>query len=84
MGRRGEALALLREVQRHAGAPDSWPVVASLYAALGDCAGTLAALDTAVERRSFAFGPTLGDPLWDLVRSDPPFARILTKAGLRN
>ena len=58
--------------------------MASLYAALGDCAGTLAALDTAVERRSFAFGPTLGDPLWDLVRSDPRFARILTKAGLRN
>src|SRR5437660_257804 len=84
MGRRGEALDLLRELQRHAGAPDSWSVVASLYAALGDRERTLAALDTAVERRAFDFGPTLGDPQWDLVRSDPRFARILTKAGLRN
>ncbi len=83
LGRQAEAIEVLREVQSRSSAPDYWPAVASLYAALGDRERALAALDTAVQRRDL-LPHSLGlySPVWDLVRTDSRFARILKKAGL--
>ncbi|MBI4421005.1 MAG: tetratricopeptide repeat protein, partial [Gemmatimonadetes bacterium] len=80
-GRRGEAVAILRRLEETTGLR-RWFNLALVYTALGETDQALRALDQAVESRDFAMGPLLRDPAWDPLRSDPRFARLLTKAGL--
>ncbi len=81
-GRRAEALAVLREFEKHSRSLP-WVARAQTYAALGDREQTLEALGETIERRLWVQGPTLGSEQWDLVRSDPRFAQLLKKAGLQ-
>ena len=80
-GKRAEALATLRHLEKGS-RTSPWPARAYIYAAVGDRERTLEALDQMIEQREFPQGPTLGNAIWDPVRSDPRFAQLLKKAGL--
>ena len=78
-GRREEALAILRDIERRS-RRTPWAPRAHIYAALGDRERTLEALDHVIEDRNMPFG--LGAEQWDVVRSDSRFEQLLQKAGL--
>ena len=82
MGRRAAALQLLGEVQRRPDVAGFAGALATLYLGLGEHERALTALETAVERHDFFKEPQFGGRLWDPLRADPRFARILVKAGL--
>jgi tetratricopeptide (TPR) repeat protein len=82
MGRRVAALRVLEEVQRRPGDVGFAEALAILYVGLGENERALTALETAVEHHDVFKEPALGNSLWDPLRGDPRFARILVKAGL--
>jgi tetratricopeptide (TPR) repeat protein len=82
MGKRSEALQLLRELEHPAAGeppPNSYDV-ATVYAALGDRDSVFHWLNLAYEQRNVALLKV--DPFLDPVRNDPRFAELLKRAGL--
>lgn len=81
MGRRREALEIVRKIERDGTFGGDEFAVASVYSALGDRDQAIAALERGVHRRSLlAFVFT--DPQLDPLRSDPRFQELLRRAGL--
>ena len=52
-------------------------LLAWIFAGIGDKEATLAWLSRAVEARTFVLALARVDPIWDPVRSDPRFQRLL-------
>ena len=67
-------------------APASPSAMFIVYLGMGDQERAIRALEKGVEERDIAFGgtyPLLADPMFDPLRGDPRFTRILTALGLR-
>ena len=83
VGRRAQAfevLAELNELSQHRYVPHHMSAV--VYAGLGEADETLVRLERAFEERSY-YMPALGTlPLFDVVRDDPRFKRLLQRIGL--
>jgi hypothetical protein len=81
MGRRREAMEIVRTIERDGAFGGDDFALATIYSALGDRDHAIAALERGVQRRSLlAFVFT--DPQFDPLRSDPRFQQLLRRAGL--
>jgi TolB-like protein/Tfp pilus assembly protein PilF len=81
MGKRREAMEVLRIIEKNGTPGGDEFALAAVYSALGDRDHAIAALERGVQQRSLlAFVFT--DPQLDPLRSDPRFQRLLRRAGL--
>jgi TolB-like protein/Tfp pilus assembly protein PilF len=82
-GRRAEVLEAVAELRARAPRDPVWVNLALLYVSLDDADNALAALDSAITRRSFPFEPNLASsPDWDPLRTDRRFTALLRRIGL--
>ena len=82
-GRRGEALALLDELQRLSARCYVSPILSAvIWTGLGDCDQAFAWLDRAVEDRTQWLSEILVDSFFDRLRPDPRFKDLLRRVGL--
>jgi tetratricopeptide (TPR) repeat protein len=70
---------LTERAQRHYVLPSAFAI---LYTGLGDHERAFAWLNEAVDARDLWLGENVSDPLFDPLRSDARFARVLRKMGL--
>ncbi len=84
-GRRAEALAELKRLldAAKAGESVSHYALATVYAGLGNKEGALAELELAYSERAWAMLLLKHEPAFDSLRSDPRFALLVRKVGLR-
>ena len=85
-GRRSEAQAILRRLQRRFEAPGQEPgwgqyLLGQIHASLGDRDGAIAALERSVAYRGEDLTFIYVDPLMDPLAADPRFQAILRKVG---
>ena len=84
MGRRDEAVALCREIQREVqegNAPYSSTFLATALFQLGERDAAFETLEGGVRTRS-AYMAFLGEPVCDPLREDPRYSRLLQRLGL--
>jgi serine/threonine-protein kinase len=82
-GDRQRAASIADTLQRTTSRPGGWSALGKVRLALGDTSAALAALERAVAAKDPFFGSEpLTGPLFDGIRSDPRFARIVAAAGL--
>src|SRR5207245_2273898 len=82
-GNRGEAVRVLGELKAQVRRGYVIPAkVALLYAALGDADSTFAWLERGYEGRDAYMTFLKVEPLYDAVRDDPRFARLVKRVGL--
>ncbi len=82
-GDRAAAVALLRRLEDQLAKTNTDPFfAATVYAALGDADGAFAALDRAVKRPSGMVGGIKADVRLEGLRSDPRYAKIVSRLGL--
>ena len=79
-GRRNDAEAILRKALSE---PSDWYWVAGVYAALGNNDAAFEYLDKAYASRNFFLPFLKVDPALDPLRSDPRFAALLKRIGVR-
>ena len=84
-----QGIALLREVehkidQRDVRDPEAHYKIAQAYAALGDPASALRALERSIEGGFFAYPYQAKDPLLDSLRASPEFTRLLAQSQARH
>lgn len=81
LGRQTEALQCLRRMEEP-GQPPVWYQVAALHLGLGDLEAVFHSLERLAGERSPGFHWLAVEPIWDPIRHDPRFARILAALGL--
>ena len=81
LGRRAEALVVLRAMERNAGQHYALPI-ASVYVTLGDRDGAFPWLEKAYQARSSNVAYLGTAPTWAPLRSDPRFATLVRRIGL--
>jgi tetratricopeptide (TPR) repeat protein len=81
LGRRAEALKVLRAMERHVGQHYALPI-ASVYVALGDRDAMLRWLEKAYNARSSNMAYLATEPIWEPVRADPRFAEMMKRVGV--
>jgi eukaryotic-like serine/threonine-protein kinase len=81
LGRRPEAMEILRAMERNSRRQHYALPIASVYVALGNPDGTFRWLTEAYEARAANMAFLATDPLWDPVRSDPRFGALMKKVG---
>jgi hypothetical protein len=59
-------------------------LIAGVYTALGDVDSAFSWLETAVAERCFWLVFLAVDPIYDRLRADPRFDRLLTSVGFKN
>jgi len=78
MGKRGEAQRVLSQLQEKAKRQHVQPLrIAIIYAALGEKDQAFAWLEKEYEERGAGLIGLKTDPVWDSLRSDPRFAKLL-------
>jgi hypothetical protein len=83
-GQRGRALALARELEERSRREYISPVTVALaYTGLGDKDGAFRWLERAADLRDPGVLVLRVEPLFDPLRSDPRFTRLLTRVGLQ-
>jgi adenylate cyclase len=83
LGRQAEALAILQQFRDTGGQRWVSPFFEShVLIGLGDTDGALRLLENAYQRRSGFIVVLQVDPLYDEIRSEPRFQRLLQKVGL--
>jgi TolB-like protein/Flp pilus assembly protein TadD len=83
-GQRGRALALARELEDRSRREYVSPVTVALaYTGLGDKDGAFRWLERAADLRDPGVLVLRVEPLFDPLRSDPRFTRLLTRVGLQ-
>ena len=80
-GRRDAAVAAARALEARASVPAEG--VAAIYAALGDRDAALRWLERAVESRGVGLIFVAVEPMYDSLRDDPRYERIIARVGLR-
>lgn len=80
VGRRTDSEAILRQAERQ---PDDWYWVAGVQAALGNKDAAFDYLDKVYDARSFFLCFLDVDPYFDPLHSDPRFAILRSRIGLR-
>jgi TolB-like protein/DNA-binding winged helix-turn-helix (wHTH) protein/Tfp pilus assembly protein PilF len=80
MGRTAEARRLLSQVLP--GAHASGYDIAMAYAGIGDADNAFTWLEKTVEERSGAFNEVNADPMFDSLRADPRFERLIRRIGV--
>jgi TolB-like protein/DNA-binding winged helix-turn-helix (wHTH) protein/Tfp pilus assembly protein PilF len=80
MGRRHEAQALVSQIASQADAPAYF--VALAYAGLGDNDSAFKWLEKTVHERTGPFNEVNADPMFDSLRGDARFARLVQQIGL--
>ena len=81
LGREADARQCQRRLEEP-GPPRVWYQVAALHLGLGDLEAVFRSLERLVGERSPGFHWLAVDPIWDPIRNDPRFARILASMGL--
>ena len=82
-GRGAEARAILDGLQRDTRRPGAYPAMARIYLGLDDRNQAIDALTWATAARDEFFArESMASPVFDLVRADPRFARVLEIVGL--
>jgi tetratricopeptide (TPR) repeat protein len=82
-GRREEAAQILESLERSRGISHFAPAfVASIAGALGEIDRAFAILEAAYEERDSFLAALKADPIFDPLRSDPRFGRLLQRIGL--
>ncbi len=82
-GREAEARAVIDGLQRDTRRPGTYPAIARVYLGLGDRDQAVDALTWATAARDEFFArESMASPLFDSVRADPRFARVLDIVGL--
>ena len=79
-GRRDQALAAARALEARAYVPAEG--VAAIYAALGDTAQALTWLERAVETKGVGLIFLAVEPMYDSLRGDPRYRRVVERIGL--
>jgi len=84
-GDRARALALVHDLERRHAAGEFIPpfAIAAGYAGLGDTAHGIAWLNRGIDERDIYMPENFFDPLLDPLRSDPGYARVVTRMGVR-
>ncbi len=82
-GRAAEARAIVDGLQRDTRRPGAYPAIARVYLGLDDRDQAIDALTWATAARDEFFArESMASPLFDLVRADPRFARVVEIVGL--
>jgi predicted Zn-dependent protease len=83
VGRRSEAGAIAEGLQRESRRPGTYPAMAKVHLGLGDLDSAMDALTWATAARDEFFArESMASPLFDPVRADPRFARVVEIVGL--
>ena len=82
-GRASEARSILAGLQRETRRPGAYPAMAKVYLGLNERDWAIDALTWATAARDEFFArESMASPVFDLVRSDPRFARVVEIVGL--
>ena len=81
MGKRREAMEILRTIEKNGTPGGDEFALAAVYSALGDRDHAIAALEKGVQSRSL-LAIVFVDPQLDPLRADPRFQQLLRRAGL--
>lgn len=83
-GRWAEAERLKTRIERAPGSLESTNNILYAKLAFGDRDGAITAIENSIERGENALPWSLCEPIYDLLRNEPRFVRIMQRLGIQN